>query len=70
MLLNNVIQIPVNSDEGLPRVTKVVPFTAPDGWAGIAANKLKYVELQDEIVTVDQFDEAHEKWLADREAAK
>ena len=69
-LLNNVIQIPVNSDEGLPRVTKVVPFTAPDGWAGIAANKLKYVELQDEIVTVDQFDEAHEKWLADREAAK
>ena len=38
--------------------------------AGIAANKLKYVELQDDIVTVDQFDEAHEKWLADREAAK
>ena len=68
--MNNVIQIPVNSDEGLPRVTKVVPFTKPDGWAGIAANKLKYVELQDEIVTVDQFDEAHEKWLADREAAK
>lgn len=68
-LLNAVIQIPINADEGLPSVTKVVPFTRPDGWAGIAADKLKYVEIQDEIVTVDQWDKAHEAWTAAKEKA-
>lgn len=68
-LLNAVIQIPINSDEGLPRVTTVVPFTRPDGWAGIAADKLKYIEIQDEIVTVDQWDKAHDAWTAAKEKA-
>lgn len=68
-LLNNVIQIPVNADGGTPAVTKVVPFTKPDGWAGITADKLKYVKLQEDIVTVEQFDKAHDEWTAAKEAA-
>ena len=68
-LLNNAIQIPVNADGGTPAVTKVVPFTKPDGWAGITADKLKYVKLQEDIVTVEQFDKAHEEWTAAKEAA-
>lgn len=68
-LLNNVIQIPINADGGVPGVTKVVPFTKPDGWAGMTSDKFKYVELQDEIVTTDQFDKAHDEWAAAKEAA-
>lgn len=68
-LLNSVMQIPVNSDEGLPRVTKIIPFSKPDGWAGMASDKLKYVKIQKDIVTEDQFDKALAEWEAAKEAA-
>ncbi|MHC5269175.1 peptide ABC transporter substrate-binding protein [Enterococcus sp. LJL98] len=68
-LLNAVIQIPVNSNEGLPNVTKVVPFTKPEAWAGLSTDKLKFIKLQEDVVTVDQFDKAFEQWTADKEAA-
>jgi oligopeptide transport system substrate-binding protein len=69
-LLNNVLQIPIYADEGVPRITNAVPYTKPDGWAGIAADKLKYIELQDSAVTVEQYDKARADWEAEKEKSK
>jgi len=69
-LLNNVLQIPIYADEGVPRITNVVPYTKPDGWAGIAADKLKYIEIQDSAVTVEQYDKARADWEAEKEKSK
>lgn len=69
-LLNNVLQIPIYADEGVPRITNVVPYTKPDSWAGIAADKLKYIEIQDSAVTVEQYDKARADWEAEKEKSK
>jgi oligopeptide transport system substrate-binding protein len=69
-LLNNVLQIPIYADEGVPRITNAVPYTKPDGWAGIEADKLKYIELQDSAVTVEQYDKARADWEAEKEKSK
>ncbi|WP_275400522.1 peptide ABC transporter substrate-binding protein [Enterococcus faecium] len=66
-LLDNALQVPIYADGGTPRVTNVVPFSAPYGWAGIAANKLKYVEVQSDIVTTDQYDKAKKAWETKKE---
>jgi len=66
-LLNNALQVPIYADGGTPRVTNVVPFSGPYGWAGIAANKLKYIEVQSDIVTTDQYDKAKENWEVKKE---
>lgn len=65
-LLNNAIQVPIYAGGGLPRVTTVVPFSAPYSWSGIAADKLKYIQLQEDVVTTDQYQEALDKWNEDR----
>lgn len=65
-LLNNAIQVPIYAGGGLPRVTTVVPFSQPYSWSGIAADKLKYVQLQEDVVTADQYQEALDKWNEDR----
>lgn len=66
-LLDNALQVPIYADGGTPRVTNVVPFSGPYGWAGIAANKLKYVEVQSDIVTTVQYDKAKKAWETKKE---
>lgn len=66
-LLDNALQVLIYADGGTPRVTNVVPFSGPYGWAGIAANKLKYVEVQSNIVTTDQYDKAKKAWETKKE---
>lgn len=66
-LLDNALQVPIYADGGTPRVTNVVPFSGPYGWAGIAANKLKYVEVQSDIVTTDQYDKEKKAWETKKE---
>lgn len=66
-LLDNALQVPIYADGGTPRVTNVVPFSGPYGWAGIAENKLKYVEVQSNIVTTDQYDKAKKAWETKKE---
>lgn len=66
-LLDNALQVPIYADGGTPRVTNIVPFSGPYGWAGIAANKLKYVEVQSDIVTTDQYDKAKKAWETKKE---
>lgn len=65
-LLNNALQVPIYAGGGLPRVTNVVPFSAPYSWSGIAADKLKYVQLQEDVVTTDQYQSALDKWDKER----
>lgn len=69
-LLNNALQVPIYAGGGLPRVTTVVPFSAPYSWSGIAADKLKYVQLQEDVVTTDQYQEALDKWNDERNQEK
>lgn len=66
-LLDNALQVPIYADGGTPRVTNVVPFSGSYGWAGISANKLKYVEVQSDIVTTDQYDKAKKAWETKKE---
>ncbi|NTQ23141.1 peptide ABC transporter substrate-binding protein [Enterococcus faecium] len=66
-LLDNALQVPIYADGGTPRVTNVVPFSGSYGWAGIATNKLKYVEVQSDIVTTDQYDKAKKAWETKKE---
>ena len=69
-LLNNALQVPIYAGGGLPRVTTVVPFSAPYSWSGIAADKLKYIQLQEDVVTTDQYQEALDKWNDERNQEK
>ena len=56
------LQIPVNAGGGVPRLTRVVPFTAPYAWNGLQDTRLKYVQVQEEPVTQEQFDAAEKAW--------
>lgn len=71
-LLDNVLQVPIYSNGGVPAVTNVVPFSGSYSWAGItnaggSPGRLKFVQLQDEAVTTDQYDQAKEKWETEKE---
>ncbi len=67
-LLNNALQVPTFNYGGRPRVTKVIPFTQPYGWSGIAYRKFKYLKLQAEPVTQDQYETAKNEWNTARAA--
>ncbi len=67
-LIANAFTIPINADGGTPTVSKVVPFTAPYGWAGIASYKFKYMQVSDKIVTVADRDVAFASWTKKRAA--
>ena len=65
-LVANAIQIPTQADGGNPILSKVVPFTAPFALTGIAMNKFKFMQVQDEIVTIAQRQKALDAWTAKR----
>ena len=67
-LIANAFTIPINADGGTPTVSKVVPFTAPYSWAGIASYKFKYMQVSDKIVTVADRDAAFAAWTKKRAA--
>ncbi|EJC3746210.1 peptide-binding protein [Enterococcus faecium] len=68
-LLDNALQVPIYAYGGTPRVTNVVPFSKPFAWTGIATNKLKYIEVQSDIVTTKQYDKAKKAWETKKEEA-
>jgi len=65
-LIDNAIQIPINADGGNPVLSKVVPFSAPFALTGIGSYKFKFMQVQDEIVTIEQRQAALDKWNAAR----
>lgn len=65
-LLDNGIQIPINSLGGTPSVTKKVPYTSPYATSGLGTNRYKFVKVQDKTVSTAQFNKAKKAWNAKR----
>ena len=66
-LLNEVWQIPIHADGGSPYVSKLVPFSGPFGYTGLGSAKFKLLQLQEDVVTNDQYDKAQKEWQTNRE---
>lgn len=60
--VNKALQIPTHGQGGTPSVSKVVPFTRAYGWTGNGPMRFKFVKLQDEPVTVEQYEAAKAEW--------
>lgn len=56
--------VPMNMQNISYAVSRVVPFSGPYSVAGIAGGKYKYMQVQEEMVTNEQYYEAKEEWLA------
>jgi len=65
-LLSEAYITPVNFRSVVVRVTKVVPYTAPYSAAGLGDKKWKFVVVQDDNVTTEQFEAAKAAWEAAR----
>ncbi|QIK57733.1 peptide ABC transporter substrate-binding protein [Erysipelothrix sp. HDW6A] len=61
-LAANVLQIPIQAGGGTPFVSKVVPFTRPSGFAGLGKEKLKFMKVQKDVVSIEQYTKAKEEW--------
>lgn len=62
-LLANGLYIPTSMQTRSTRVTHVVPFSAEWG-SGVCQYKLKGLELQEDIVTTEQYEAAKAEWEA------
>lgn len=63
-LTDSAVAIPTISKGARPTVTKVVPFTRGYSYVGVKGESTtyKYMKLQDEPVTVEQYDKALAEW--------
>lgn len=61
-LVANAIQIPFQADGGNPSISKVVPFSGEYALTGVSSYKFKYLQVQDEMVTIDQRNDAYSAW--------
>ena len=65
-LTDNALVIPTTTLTGRPILSRTVPFTNPFAWSGNKGNSeiilYKYLELQDEPVTQNQYKKEMEKW--------
>lgn len=61
-LIEHAIYIPTSQNSRAMLVSKQVPFTRSYGASGISQYKYKYIQLQDEIVTVDEYNAAKAAW--------
>ena len=70
-LIDSSLLIPVVSNGGRASVTRVTPFTRAYSLVGIkgTGSNYKYMRLQKDVVTSDQFDEAKAKWEQERKKA-
>ncbi|MGN1342995.1 MAG: peptide ABC transporter substrate-binding protein, partial [Traorella sp.] len=68
ILTANAIVISTGMDARGYAVSRVVPFTKSYSMTGISEYKYKYMVVQEEIVTKEQYDKAYEKWLDGRGA--
>lgn len=61
-LIEHAIFVPTSQNSRAMLVSKMVPFTRSYGASGISQHKYKYIQLQDEIVTVDEYNAAKAAW--------
>ena len=67
-MVANAIMVPQQMDARGYVVSRVVPFTRSYSQTGISEYKYKFMRVQEDIVTREQYDAAYEEWLAAREA--
>ena len=60
--VDSAIQIPTHGQGGTPSVTKVVPFTKAYGWTGNGDQRFKFMKIQDQPITVKQYEKAKADW--------
>lgn len=67
-LLDSAVIVPYISNGGAPGVSKVVPFTAARSSVGIkgAGFTYKTLEIQDEVVTTEQYEKAKADYLKEK----
>lgn len=65
-LTDEAISLPVYTGGSSLRVTKVVPFSGPYAYAGSGSDKFKYVKVQQEPVSYEQWEAAYEDWAANK----
>ena len=63
-MVSEALIVPMNMQNISYSVSRVVPFSGPYSVAGIAGGKYKYMQVQEEMVTNEQYYEAKEEWLA------
>ena len=68
-LIDNGIISPIMSMGGTPSVGRTVPFSRANSLIGSkgTTNNYKYLQLQDDIVTTKQYDDATKKWRKEKE---
>lgn len=68
-LTENAIVLPIYSKGGVPSITKVTPFSAPNSAIGIKGEStfFKYQKLQDKTVTTADYEKAYKNWLKEKE---
>ncbi len=62
-LLANGLYLPVSMQTRGLKVTKVVPFTKPYALGGTGQYKLKFMKVQNDMVTKAQWEEAQAAWI-------
>lgn len=65
-LLANAFTLPLQTNGGAPIVGKAKPYTRPHAVAGISNYKYKGMIVGDEIVTIQEANEAQAAWEAER----
>ncbi len=63
-LLANALYLPISMQTRGERVTKVAPYTSSYAMSGTGEYKLKYIQVQNEMVTTEQWQAAQEAWLS------
>ena len=70
-LTDSALSIPIASQTGRPRLSKMVPFTLPFAYSGNKGTSeallYKYLELQDKPVTAEEYQKAQDKWKKEKE---
>lgn len=65
-MVANALMVPQQMDARGYAVSKIVPFTRSYSNTGISEYKYKFMKVQDEIVTKEQYDAAKAEWEANR----
>lgn len=64
LLTENAIVISTGMDARGYAISKIVPFTKSYSQTGLSEYKYKFMVIQDEIVTKEQYDKAYNAWVA------
>lgn len=67
-IIDNAIMIPYMSRGGNFSVTKVKPYTVPYAYYGLSADKFKYLQVTDHVITNAEREELKKAWEAEKAA--